>query len=102
MSSSIMISKKIIEEIKKRGLDPEDLIIEALRKTIKLDPDIIVEARLELAEKYLIDGKSMLEKDPIKSSEKLYKAAEECVKALTVYFSLTDILSKVEEKGGGQ
>ncbi len=95
-----MISKKMIEEIKKRGLDPEDLIIEVLRKTIKLDPDIIIEARLELFKKYLIDGKSMLEKDSIQLSEKLYKAAEECLKALTIYFSLTDILLKVEERGG--
>jgi|GEM_PF-4131293 hypothetical protein len=44
-------------------------MIEASRKIIRLDPDIIIEARLELAKKYLIDEKTMLEKDHIQSSE---------------------------------
>jgi hypothetical protein len=47
---------------------------------------------LELSAKYLNEGKSLIDKDPIQASEKLYKAAEEVVKALTIYFNLSNII----------
>jgi hypothetical protein len=52
-----------------------------------------------LALKYLEEGKSLVEKDPIQASEKLYKAAEEAVKALAPRFGLSDILEDVKESG---
>ena len=53
---------------------------------------------LELSVKYLNEGKSLIDKEPIQASEKLYKAAEEVVKALTTYFNLSDIIEKVDER----
>jgi hypothetical protein len=57
-----------------------------------------VESHLELSTKYLNEGKSLIDKDPTQASEKLYKAAEEVVKALTIYFNLSDIIEKVDER----
>ncbi len=59
---------------------------------------VIVESNLELSAKYLDEDKSLIDKNPIQASEKLYKAAEEVVKALTIYFNLSDIIEKVDEK----
>jgi hypothetical protein len=56
------------------------------------------ESHLELSAKYLNEGKSLIDKDPTQASEKLYKAAEEVVKALTIYFNLSDIIEKVDER----
>ena len=42
-----------------------------------------LEARVELAEKYLAEAKEYLAKgDAVQASEKLYKVVEECIKAL--------------------
>lgn len=43
---------------------------------------------LALALKYLEEGKTLIEKDPLQASEKLYKAAEEAVKALAIGLDL--------------
>jgi hypothetical protein len=53
---------------------------------------------LELAEKFLTEGKDLILKDPIQASEKLYKAAEEVVKALTKYLNLPQV-KEVEKVG---
>jgi broad specificity phosphatase PhoE len=54
---------------------------------------------LEFALRYFGEGKSLTGKDPVQASEKLYKVAEEVVKALTVQFSLSDIIKRVDERG---
>jgi hypothetical protein len=54
---------------------------------------------LELAERYLEEGKALVEKDPIQASEKLYEAAEEAVKALALHLGLSEVLEKVEGRG---
>ena len=46
------------------------------------------ERHLALALRYLEEGKTLIEKDPVKASEKLYKAAEEAVKALAIGLDL--------------
>jgi hypothetical protein len=51
---------------------------------------------LEFAEKYLEEGRILIDKDPVQASEKLYKAAEECVKALAIYSNLIEVLEKVK------
>jgi len=44
---------------------------------------VALEARVELAEKYLAEAKEYLAKgDAVQASEKLYKVVEECIKAL--------------------
>ncbi|WP_052886701.1 MULTISPECIES: PaREP1 family protein [Archaea] len=42
------------------------------------------ERHLALALRYLEEGRTLIEKDPVQASEKLYKAAEEAVKALAI------------------
>ena len=80
MSGEVTIPSMLIEELRRRGLDPEDVVLNALINVIHLDPNIVVEARLELAVKYLNEGRVLIDKDPVQASEKLYKAAEEAVK----------------------
>jgi len=55
--------------------------------------------RLEEALRYLEEGKALINKDPVQASEKLYKAAEEVVKALAHHFNLEDVLKKVRSRG---
>jgi len=95
---SISIPRKLFDEIVKKGIDIESYIIDLLTKMFNLDPIVSVESHLELSMKYLDEGRSLIDKDPIQASEKLYKAAEEVVKALTIYFNLSDIIEKVDER----
>ena len=52
-----------------------------------------------MAEKFLEDGRELVSKDPIQASEKLYKATEECIKALAIHLGLEDITRKAGERG---
>ena len=88
-----------MRSIRERGLDVEDLVINLLMKSLNLDPKIAVEAHVELALKYLEEGRGLADKDTVQASKKLYKAVEEVVKALTIYYRLNDILDRVNERG---
>jgi hypothetical protein len=99
MTPSIFIPKKVVDEVRKLGVDVESYIVDLIINSVDLDPKVGVEVRLELAIKYLEEGKELIDKDTIQASEKLYKAAEECVKALAIHFNLEDILRRVKERG---
>jgi hypothetical protein len=58
-----------------------------LRKPIRND----VYKHLEFAEKFLAEGRELSYRDPVQASEKLYKAAEEAVKALAKIFNLPQV-----------
>jgi hypothetical protein len=45
---------------------------------------------LELAERFLVEGSGLIDKDPVQASEKLYKAAEEAVKAIAAALDLDE------------
>jgi hypothetical protein len=60
---------------------------------------VYVRARVELALRYLEEGKALVERDPVQASEKLYKAAEEAVRALALYYDLGGALEKAERRG---
>jgi len=96
---SLMIPRKVAEELKKRNLDPEPLIVDFLASLLELDPQAAAESHLELAVRYLEEGRKLIDTDPVQASEKIYKAAEEVVKALTIHFNLKDILEDVEKSG---
>jgi hypothetical protein len=49
--------------------------------------ELDVEKRISVALKYLEEGRSLIDEDPVQASEKLYKAAEEAVKALAHHFN---------------
>jgi len=95
----VAIPKRLAEELEKRGADVESLIIDSLVKSLGLDPSIGVEAHLELASRYLEEGKGLIDKDPVQASEELYKAAEETVKALAMRFNIKEALDAVERRG---
>jgi len=95
---SVAIPRTLIEQLKALHVDIESEIIEFLLQRHRLDPSEEVEIRIKLARMYLEEGRSIVEKDPIQASEKLYKAAEECVKALAIYLKI-EVLRNVEERG---
>jgi hypothetical protein len=96
---AVAIPKRLAEELERRGVDVGSLVVDLLVKALDLDPRVGVEARLELASKYLEEGRGLVDKDPVQASEKLYKAAEEAVKAFTAHLGLSDVLKKVGERG---
>jgi hypothetical protein len=93
----VAIPKRLAEELGSRGFDVESLIIDLLTKLLNLDPKVAAESHLELAERYFEEGRALVDKDPVQASEKLYKGAEEVVKALAAHFGLRDILEDVEK-----
>ncbi|MGC9137064.1 PaREP1 family protein [Caldivirga sp.] len=96
---TIEIPRTLYEKAVRGGYDIEDLILIALSNALKLDPEVTIKARLELAIKYLDEGKGLIDRDPVQASEKLYKAAEEVVKALAQHYGLEDLLARVNERG---
>ena len=51
---------------------------------------------VEIAEKLLAEGRELIDKDPVQASEKLYKAAEEAVKALATALNLPEARKAIE------
>jgi len=96
---TLYVPSKLVEEARRRGFDVESLVVDLLVRTLNLDPQVAVEAHLELSLKYLDEGRALVNSDPVQASEKLYKAAEEAVKALAIFYNLQDVLAGVEEKG---
>ena len=89
------IPEEIIKAAEERGIDVIDLIINAIGKS---DPSASIRIRLELAEKYLNEAREYMSKgDAVQASEKLYKAAEECVKALAEKFNTPEYQRAVKE-----
>lgn len=82
---------------KRRGLDGVDV----LAKALSLDPPRRAAAHLELAERFLAEGKGLVGKDPVQTSEKLYQAADEAVKALAVALGLRRP-ERRKRRGGGR
>ncbi len=91
------IPESLINEAMKRGgID----IIDLISKALNLDPSERSKAHLELAEKFLRDGMELIDRDPpVQASEKLYKAAEEAIKAMAVALGL-DEARTAEAQGG--
>jgi len=96
---TLYVSSKLVEEARRRGFDVEFLVVDLLVRTLNLDPQVVSDIHLELSHRYLGEGRALVGKDPVQASEKLYKATEEAVKALAIFYDLQDILSRVEGKG---
>ena len=97
---SLELPESLIREARRRGIDVEDVIVRALSRFLGLDPEEEAKARLELAEKFLGEALDYIEKgDAVQASEKLYKAAEEAVKAAAILLNLSDVLERVESRG---
>ena len=97
---SITIPESLLREARRKGVSVEDVVVRALSRILGLDPRSEAGARLELAERLLEEGISYLERgDAVQASEKLYKAAEESVKAAAVLLGLSEVLEEVEARG---
>jgi len=96
---AVYIPERLVVEARRRGFDVESLVVELLARALNLDPQATCEVHLELSLKYLDEGRALVGRDPVQASEKLYKAAEEAVKALAIFYNLQDILSRVEGRG---
>ncbi|MCC6020200.1 MAG: PaREP1 family protein [Thermoproteaceae archaeon] len=96
--AAVAIPETLARELKKRGIDVESWIVDMIVRALQLDPKTAIAARLELAARYLEEGGSLADRDPVQASEKLYKAAEEAVKALAACLNL-DAASRAEERG---
>ena len=100
MTVRISIPERIVAEAKRRGIeDLESKLIEVLINELNLNPKDEAEIHLDLAVKFLQEGKKLVEEDPVQASEKLYKASEECIKALTMHLNLGDIITRVRARG---
>ena len=83
MTVTVTIPEKLAKAIRSRGLDVEAFVLEAIERSLELDPREELEARLAIAEYMLERAREELERgDPVQASEKLYKAVEECIKTL--------------------
>jgi len=81
-----VLPKPLLEEAKRKGVD----LVEVVAKALSLDSPIVAEAHLELAGRFLEEGRELVDKDPVQAGEKLYKAAEEVVKAAAVLLGLEE------------
>ncbi len=76
----VSIPQALIEALRKRGLDIEDLI-DILAAKLDLDPLDTAKAHAELAIAMFNEGLNFVSKgDVVQASEKLYKAVEEGIK----------------------
>lgn len=101
LPTCVYIPRRLAEELERRGIDVESYAVDLLVRSLGLDPEVGSEAHLELALKYLEEGRALVDRDPVRASEKLYKTAEEVVRALAIHFNLGDILRGVSEGVGG-
>jgi len=99
MGITVLIPESLIKKAKEKGIAIEDLIIELLTSKLGLDPKEEAELHLELAKRYLREGEGLIDRDPIQASEKLYKVAEECVKAVAKLLRVEDVVKRVRERG---
>jgi len=99
LAEAIYVPRKLVDEARKRGIDVETLVLDLLAERLGMDPREVVEMHLELANKFFEEGLELVEKDPVQASEKLYKAAEECVKAVAKLLDLKDVIDRVKARG---
>ncbi|ACP37721.1 PaREP1 family protein [Saccharolobus islandicus] len=87
--------EELIKKAEEKGIDVEDLVLSALSR---IDPKESIKLRIELAEKYMVEAEEYIRKgDPVQASEKVYKVAEEVVKALSEKFNLPEYQQAVKE-----
>jgi hypothetical protein len=88
----VAVPKGLYEKVKEKGFDLVDLLLLSLSERLELDPGDEASFRLELSERYLEEARMYVERgDPVQSSEKMYKVAGECVKALAVKFNTPEV-----------
>ena len=88
---TVTLPRRIIEEARRRNIDIEELILDAVSIILSDNPEAVIEARLEAAERYLNEAKDYVNKgDAVQASEKMYKVVEECIKALAQAYNIEE------------
>ena len=95
----IKLPEALIKVLEGLGIDIEANVIELLMNEISIERSKKAKLHAELAKYFLSEGKRLIDKNPIQASEKIYKAAEEAIKALTMSLGIENVLSKVKERG---
>jgi uncharacterized protein (UPF0332 family) len=87
--TSIVLPKKVERRLRgeseRRGASEEEIVIEALLKTLSepLNPDERVELHLKLSERYMDEAEEFLRRgEYAQASEKAWEAASQVIKAL--------------------
>nr|WP_245522584.1 PaREP1 family protein [Vulcanisaeta distributa] len=93
----IELPEPLAREITRLGVDVEGFVIDSVSAGLNPDPSTEIETHLELANKYLNEGRNLINKDPVQASEKLYKAAEEAIKALAITLNLDEAKAAREQ-----
>jgi hypothetical protein len=89
---AVHVPREIVEKAKRKGFDVELLVVESIAEKLGLDPREEASIHVKLAEKFLEEAKKFIEQgDAVQASEKLYKVAEECVKALAIMFRAPEV-----------
>ena len=96
---TLAIPEALAKRLEAVGVDVEAMVVELLVRELGLDPGEEAAVRVELAAKYLEEGRRLVDRDPVQASEKLYKAAEEAVKALAIRYGLRGVLDRVRARG---
>ncbi len=96
---TLCLPENLYKRLKTLNIDIESLIIDSLFQELNLDPNEEYESRVELAKRFFEEGTRLIDEDPVQASEKLYKAAEEAIKALIIKQDLAEILGKVRSRG---
>ena len=89
----------LVEKLRGMEVDVESLVIDSVLNSLNLDPEEELKVHNELARKFLEEGRDLIDEDPVQASEKLYKAAEEAIKALVLKHRVTDIIRRVKGRG---
>jgi PaREP1/PaREP8 domain containing family protein len=95
---TVTLPRRIIEEARRRNIDIEELILDAVLMILSDDPEAVIEARLEAAERYLNEARDYVNRgDAVQASEKMYKVVEECIKALAQAYNIEEYVKASEE-----
>jgi len=80
--------------------DLESHVLEAVIRSLNLDPREELSARISAARHFLEEAGEYLRRgDAVQAGEKLYKAAEECIKALSQVLEIEEY-KRAREEGG--
>lgn len=99
MVVTLKVPEYIVSLASKLGVDIEKEFLEYIIRRLNLDPASEMRVHLDLARRFLEEGKKLVNEDPIQASEKLYKSVEEAIKALALHYNINQIISRVRAQG---
>ncbi|WP_446752893.1 PaREP1 family protein [Vulcanisaeta sp. JCM 16161] len=97
MGFVVELPEVLVREVGRLGVDVEGFVIDSVLARLRLDPGTELEVHLELAGRFLNEGEALIDRDPVRASEKLYRAAEEAVKAIAIALNLDEARAALEQ-----